>query len=52
MGESLRLRVGEEVGKPGTDWEVSRLHIILRDQVELSVEVKLSSAEGESEGVE
>lgn len=42
MGESLSLGVGEEDGKLGTDWEVSRLHIRLRGQAEMSVEVELS----------
>ena len=36
------LSLGVEDGKLRTDWEVSPLHIRLRDQEEMSVEVELS----------
>lgn len=43
--------MGEE-NELGPAWEVPRLtRIRLRDQVEMSVEVKLSQAEEENEGV-
>ena len=41
----------EEDGKLGTDWDVSPLHIRLRVQEEMSVEVELNYTERENKSV-